>query len=109
MIAKQDSIKSQSEWWNALDKNWEEIKTIIYHFLPVNEKRNFHNEDDSLTMAEVIEQLKQNKQAEVAIYLNETWAVAPDNPEIHEFPKWLTLCELCSESHYLYEEEHEKS
>ncbi len=75
-------------------------------FLPSNP--NSENiELDHLARFDAILMAKQNKDDRMLVnYLNQTWQNAPDEFWIHELPSWGVLCDLCSES-YVLEDENE--
>lgn len=44
-----------------------------------------------------LEKLKEARDPAMARMLNLCWMAAPDSPEIHRWPSWNVLCDLCSE------------
>jgi hypothetical protein len=84
--------KTNEEYWNVVDKYWEDIYNILFTFLP----------KDQLKDADTFRTLKD---PEIARLFNAAWANAPDSPHIHSIPSWHILCDLCSEDFLLYETE----
>ena len=97
--------KNKEEWWQSLEKNWENILHIFYKFLPMHEHCNYKNEITTTPLSFTIQVLKQNRDPDIARYLNRAWGAAPDHISIHSIPSWGVLCDLCSEEHCLYENE----
>lgn len=92
-------ISNADDWWSTVDRHWDDLKVLMEQFLPMNAKR------DGKCAREIVEELKTKRDAALAEFFEETWAAAPDSPHIHELDGWDTLCELCSESYVLHEEE----
>jgi hypothetical protein len=61
---------------------------------------------DQLKDADTFRTLKDPK---IARLFNAAWWNAPDSPHIHEIPSWQMLCDLCSESYLLMEDEENES
>jgi hypothetical protein len=83
-------INNEKDWWNALEGNWNHIRSILTKFL-------------SPTDLQLALQLKTNKDIQLSGLLEKAWAMAPDNRSIHSIPSWGIFCDLCSEKYVLYE------
>ncbi|HUU89193.1 MAG TPA: hypothetical protein VMX17_15775 [Candidatus Glassbacteria bacterium] len=103
--------KNEKEWWASLEEHWENLMDIMAKFLPIDLiMANFLPIDLNTTNPEINHHMhlefiltaKKNKHGHtLAKMLNKTWAAAPDEPWIHELPSWGVLCDLCSESYVL--------
>jgi len=83
--------KTKEEWIATLEKWWDELLCLIDKY-----KENI----------EAIKQFKDKKDyVSVVNELNSAWVMAPDDIVIHSNPGWNVLCDLCSESYLLEEEE----
>lgn len=99
-----NSPTNKEEWWQLLEENWEAILDIFYQFLPMHECCNYNNNITVITLSRTIDRLKQDRNPDIARYLNRAWGAAPDNISIHSIPGWGKLCDLCSEEYCLYDE-----
>lgn len=84
--------KTKEEYWETVDKYWENLFDILYMFLP----------KEDVTHAD---HLRLEKNPDISKLFNDAWWAAPDSPSIHSIPSWHVLCDLCSESYLLYEGE----
>lgn len=83
--------KNAEEYWQIVDAYWANLYNILARFLP----------KDQLAQAD---NLRLNKNPEIARLFNAAWGNAPDSPSIHSIPSWRVLCDLCSEEYVLYDE-----
>ena len=95
---------SKEEYWQTVNEYWSELLNIILMFNPEFIEKMNHIDFGKKT-AVVVTQLKQNKDIELVNWFNAAWASAPDDGRIHLIPAWNQLCDLCSESYLLYEEQ----
>lgn len=86
--------KNEEEYWNIVDSHWDKLYDILACFLPRERLATADN-------------LRLSKDPKIARLFNEAWFNAPDSPSIHSIPAWHVLCDLCSESHVLHEDEEE--
>lgn len=98
-------IRTANDWWNGIDKHWTVLRDILYMFLPVTKNETYEGEILTYPLSKYIEELKENKDRNLARYLNAAWSAAPDSPRIHSIPGWGVLCDLCSEEYVLYDDE----
>lgn len=87
---------NKEEYWQLVDTHWEDLYDILFRFLDKNE----------LSKADY---LRLNMDSEISRLFQHAWENAPDNKSIHFIPGWNVLCNLCSESYVLYEEENEST
>lgn len=115
--------KNKKEWWECVEKNWENLKALIENFHPSS---SLYSQNDLLITAakaehlceqyreEIRKQVKEDptKLAEgymlrhdpkLADILNETWFGMPESVEVRSYPGFNELCDLCSESYLLGE------
>jgi hypothetical protein len=90
--------KDKEEYWNIVNEYWNELTNIMLRFLP----KFLPKQTDIITF---LNELKDNKNPELARMFNLTWIGAPDSGEIHAIPAWNVLCDLCSECYLLEESE----
>jgi hypothetical protein len=83
---------SKDEYWKIVDTYWDNLYNILVRFLPKEKLI----EADNLRLI---------KSPELASLFNTAWANAPDHISIHSIPSWHVLCDLCSESYVLHEDE----
>lgn len=103
-------ISTQQDWWNLVERNWEDLSSILWRFLPMDEREIIDEETNTVvlspdlkTMAQHVDRLQREKNSHLARYFFAAWDSAPDSPEIHVIPGWAVLCDLCSEEHVLYD------
>jgi len=102
--------KNKNEWWALVDKNWKKLMAIMDQFLPLGALAT--NPPGKLTgkimthtaLIDIIRAKEDRDGYKLLRYLNGAWNEAPDKPWIHEIPAWDVLCDLCSESYCLEEE-----
>lgn len=87
-------ISSKKDYWQAVDSRWPELKQILKMYL-------------SPDLFSKVEELKQNRSTKLSTMFQYAWEAAPDNYSIHSIPGWGSLCDLCSESYILFEEDEE--
>jgi hypothetical protein len=84
--------KDKPSYWAIVDQYWPDLLNIIRQFAP--------------DMVDEAQTAKQNQDAWVITdAFNMAWINAPDSPSIHRIPSWHVLCDLCSESYVLFDEE----
>ena len=88
------TIETREDWWELVDARWSDLYNILVRYVPGDQLLNADN-------------LRLQQDDELASLLEQAWANAPDSPHIHHIPSWHTLCDLCSESYVLYEENNE--
>lgn len=84
--------KTKEEFWQIVNYHWEDLYDIMFRFL----------HKDELSRADY---LRLNMNREISRLFQHAWENAPDSKSIHSIPGWNILCNLCSESYVLYEEE----
>lgn len=97
-----DSIKTPEDWWAVLDESWDDLRLTIGLYLDMeavpDPERTGVSNPDGLPLGVMLKQWKEGRDHDSLLrVLNETWARAPDRPEIHQNPAWAELCDLCSE------------
>lgn len=102
-------IESLQDWWKAVDTHWPDLLRLIVRFpQPDLEKTISQLADDLLEPLSVrATKIKENKD-HIGLHLlfQQAWGNAPDDPEIHSYPSWWLLCDLCSES-WVFDEDRE--
>lgn len=98
--------RNKEEWWKNVETWWPELLTLIHTYGRKLGDVEFLVEIASLEpFAVTLERLKRNKDKELASILERTWNDAPDHGSIHANKGWDVLCDLCSESSVLTEEQ----
>lgn len=93
---------SREEYWEIVDRFWPDLFNIILMYCP----RVITDLDSPYvgqTTSVVLVTLKQKKDLALVDFFEKAWASAPDDGKIHLIRGWGVLCDLCSESHLLYE------
>jgi hypothetical protein len=94
-------IKDQADWWYCFERDLPKIKQTfekcgadIYAIHTITWG---HIHEQSI--AQMLDEALKNRNPEVAcLLLQLCWSAAPDSPEIHHWPAWNTICDLCSEN-----------
>ena len=97
--------RTDVEWWTNVKTYWADLFEIFWIYLPMDE---YGDRDGNVlvnSLAEHVTRLKEEQDPELARYFSAAWAAAPDNRSIHSIPSWGVLCDLCSESGVLYDDE----
>ena len=83
---------NKEEYWHIVDQHWPDLINIIFMYAPemVNAAEKARLEQDAWVITDAF---------------NMAWGNAPDSPHIHYIPSWHILCDLCSESYVLFDEE----
>lgn len=98
-------IKTAADWWQAVDEQWEYLTDIFsrcgaplegYIWSDgIGQEPAIHDE----TLIQMLRRLRDARDhEELARWFNLCWLAAPDSHEIHRWPHWGTLCDLCSET-----------
>jgi hypothetical protein len=98
--------RNKEEWWKNLEAWWPELLALINTY----GCRLSNPRDPLATMepaATELERMKQAKDEKMALILEEAWCNAPDHGSIHTNKGWDVLCDLCSESYVLTENQAE--
>jgi hypothetical protein len=103
-------INSKEDWWNALDKSWDQLMWMADDLLELSDPAHDTPGDSSsaLTGRTVFQEmvhLKNTQDYKIVRYLNAIWGQASDEYARANKPGWGTLCNLCSEDGVLYDEE----
>lgn len=94
--------RNKLEWWAIVDDWWVELLKIAERYVDMQTIcPNFGDEKMYL----VVERLKKERNNELAGFFEGVWHAAPDHGSIHTNKGWGVLCDLCSESYVLYENE----
>lgn len=83
---------SKEGYWETVDQYWDKIVNILSQFLG----------SASVSHATI---LKESKNPRLAEYFQAAWFAAPDDGKIHLIPAWEILCDLCSESYLIFDEQ----
>jgi hypothetical protein len=86
-----DYPETKEEYWQFVDRHWADLHNIICMYAP-DEVENVAN-------------YRLNQNPKIADIFQEAWSSAPDSPSIHYIPSWHILCNLCSESYVLFDED----
>lgn len=119
---------TKQEWWNFVERNQHDLLNLIGQFHPVCNMYNEYDDAWQITApgAEqacqvVRDEIKRSatsdplvlaatyietKDPRLANLLNETWFGAPEDRAVMSLPGFGLLCDLCSESYLLYEEDY---
>src|SRR5579859_1564173 len=91
------TIETPSDWWACVDRYWPQLRAILYRFIPMDKNEGYDGEILLFPLSKHIEELKEQRNQDLARYFNAAWGAAPDDPSIHRIPGWGMLCDLCSE------------
>lgn len=93
------------EYWLVAEKYLEELSQIVYKFYGKNYVTSDGRTADQAVIKAILKaNLRKGPESFVRI-LNNSWSEAPDSGEIHLIPGWNVLCDLCSESYLVLQEQ----
>lgn len=101
------SIKTPDDWWNLLNARWSDLlrtAAICGALLDGPAESAFVTtvakaKPGEPALRDALERARVTRDWEtVHGFLERCWAAAPDSPEIHTWPAWADLCDLCSEA-----------
>jgi hypothetical protein len=96
------------EWWKNLDDHWPNIVECFSNAGAPLDSTAWSDgigkevTEHDRTFIVTLETMKKERDPAMARMLNLCWLAAPDSPEIHRWPSWGVLCDLCSEEWCLY-------
>lgn len=120
---------TKDEWWESIEKNWDAIERIILDFYPnqeefpedgwpanntpqgacnqiIQELRDKHPIWKSKDFFKAyINHLKDTKDTTLNNVLQMSWFGMPESGWVRETEGFFQFCDLCSESHVLFEKE----
>lgn len=111
------NINTKNDWWQELESNWINIERLINTFHPVHD--NAPQMEITAPTAELARKfiasdikeignytkMKDEKDSALSLILSETYWGIPESTECWQYPGFGVLCDLCSESDVLFEEE----
>lgn len=110
---------NKEQWWKLVDDNWEGLLYIIHSFwenstqltitAPGAEAARQNILKDSPKNHVDFQALKENRSPELSRFLESVYWRMPESTDCWKFEAFGVLCDLCSESYCLYEEEEEES
>jgi hypothetical protein len=86
-----DYPTTKEEYFQLIDRHWADLINIICKYNPQK--------------AEEAANYRLSKDPQIDHIFQDTWFNAPDSPHIHSIPGWGILCNLCSESYVLGDEQ----
>lgn len=109
--------KTKQEWWEFVDTNWDDLKNLIETFHPA--RKNTPEMTITASRTEELrkvfagefteladyEKMKEERDTKLANVLDETYWGIPESTDAWCFTGFGLLCDLCSESYVLWEEE----
>lgn len=121
-----DYPKTKAEWWQLVDENQEDLINCVRQFHP-NSKTDYHPSREFMITASNAEAACErvracitknqvgdpvllakmyilDREPHLVHILNETWFGAPESRSVMSVPGFGILCDLCSKSYLLYEE-----
>ena len=113
-----DYATNKQEWWEIVDKNWENLKSLV---------KTFHSSNKSIPDLEItneraealrkeltqnkkaksmpdLEKLKKEQDIKMLDVFNDTYWNIPESTSCWRYPGFGILCDLCSEGYVLNEE-----
>ncbi len=127
-----DYAKTKEDWWNIVNIYWKSLESLILNYYPNQENfpkdgyelpekglrhpqaacnvviKKLRKENNILTkgnLKEFINRLKKNQDTKLDNIFQSTWFGMPECASIREKKGFFVFCDLCSESHVLYEVE----
>jgi hypothetical protein len=109
-------IKKPEDWWTLTNSQWENLLNIFDSTgAPMGRDEESHWWRDEAkaevirhpkSLAQTLEDARIGGDFETLHHFFElAWSAAPDTPEIHSWPGWGHLCDLCSEFWVFHPEE----
>lgn len=119
--------KTKAEWWEFVDEHQDDLINCVRQFHP-NSHTDYHPSREFMITASnaeaACERVRQaitknnvgdpvllakmyilDRDPQLALILNETWFGAPESTDVFHVPGFGVLCDLCSESYVLHEED----
>lgn len=96
---------TKNEYWNTVDSYWPQLLGLFVAFAPPYLPRNESGEMEPTHI--LAEGYRRNRDIKLINMFNKTWASAPDTGTIHLLAGWNVLCDLCSESYLVMDDEME--
>lgn len=100
-------------WWKIVDRNWEDLKSLIETFKTVNnipamqitaERAESIRQCVAKDVEEDYETLKVNRDVKLSEVFEKIYWNVPESTLCWNYPGFGVLCDLCSESYILYTE-----
>ena len=95
---------TKADYWQLVDEWWPELMEIMECYANLSNHVEIDGKLEAKTLRVYIEELKRDRNPEIARQFNRVWMAAPDNGSIHAHTGWNTFCDLCSEDWCLYED-----
>lgn len=98
-------------WWKIVDCNWKDLKSLIETFKTVNnipamqitaERAESIRKYVAKDVEEDYESLKVNRDVKLAKVFNDIYWNIPESTSCWDYPGFIVLCDLCSETHCLF-------
>jgi hypothetical protein len=96
--------KNKKQWWKLVDEFWPQLLGLMNRWLGMTDNEDIDGNITECQRSEEIAKMKQERNPRLASYFQGTWMNAPDIAGLDEIPGWALLCDLCSESYVLEEE-----
>lgn len=90
-----------NEYWMTVNTYWSDLLNIMLMYLP--EYVEVHRRFELKKTAVFVTELMQTKDIRLVDKFQQTWTSAPDDGYIHSIKGWGILCDLCSESYLVCE------
>lgn len=95
-------IATKQDWWDCVNKNWENLLKIMHKFLPMHINIDIDGNFIGAPLIDKVMHLKENNDIGLRLYLYFVWWSAPEpSGVLHNIPGWWELCGLCMESEIL--------
>lgn len=79
--------KTNTKWFDVLDKNYENIKSIVYSFTKTEDYNQF------------IKAYEEEDKSKLDLIMNEAWFNAPDRMSTRSIPGFMIMCGLLDGSY----------
>lgn len=106
---------TKEEWWQLVDSNWDALEELIRAFWINDTKLPITAENAELARSEVLEEypvkeydynsLKQSRNPELSAFFDNLYWKIPESTDCWKYRGFGVLCDLCSESYVLFEDE----
>lgn len=97
--------KTKDEWWAIVDKYWPDLILIAQKYIDLDEAIDLDGDMSPNSLLFEATEDKDHRDSKLSSFFQIVWESAPDNGSIHGNKSWNVLCDLCSESFLLFEDD----
>ena len=92
------------EYWDIVNKHWDNIFHIINIYLPTFQNRWIDGTSLDKSLGDYIIELKESRNPRIVRAFNAAWWNIPESIPTNEIPSWTQCYDLCVMEYRLYED-----